>query len=308
LNCIPNGHDLQNIQYARSLLTKLELDALGIKVLSRRQEWQADLNRKRDFLDQVTERIKDLEEIGPEDDDESSDGEDILSTIIPTPSESMDSRSTGMPLEEPEEPPAVSAERGSSGTMPGNLEAIAQPSPPYNEKQEESRAAPEATPTPISEKQETTTTSQTLRSRRQAESNEGRHREDEKDAAQTTGSAALFGDRAVSQTATTEAILDTQRAEQDSLSESILRLATDLKESSRAFAGLLEEDHDVVNAAGKGLDRNEAGLDVAARRMGALRKITEGEGWWGRLMLYAWIYGLMVALVLLVFVLPKLRF
>jgi len=36
--------------------------------------------------------------------------------------------------------------------------------------------------------------------------------------------------------------------------------------------------------------------------------MTEGKGWWGRMILYAWVYGLMLSLVLLVFVMPKLRF
>ncbi len=110
-----------------------------------------------------------------------------------------------------------------------------------------------------------------------------------KDTAEST-SSALFGDRkdkAISQTTMTEAILDTQRAEQDFLSESILKMARDLKHSSNAFANALEEDKDVVNAAGKGLDKNETGLDAASRRMGTLRKMTEGRGWWGRIMLYA---------------------
>jgi hypothetical protein len=42
--------------------------------------------------------------------------------------------------------------------------------------------------------------------------------------------------------------------------------------------------------------------------MGMLQRMTEGEGWWGRMKLYAFVYGLMVVLVLVVFVLPKLRF
>ena len=109
-------------------------------------------------------------------------------------------------------------------------------------------------------------------------------------------------------TATAEAILDLQRAEQDKLTESMVSMAKALKASTNAFSSALREDQDVLAGAGRGLDRNERGLETVAGRMGTLRRLTEGEGWWGRLMLYAWIAGLAVFAVLLVFVLPKLRF
>lgn len=43
----------------------MEQDALGVKILSRRQELQTDLSRKRELLEQVKERLKDLEEVSP---------------------------------------------------------------------------------------------------------------------------------------------------------------------------------------------------------------------------------------------------
>ena len=45
------------------MLTRLEQDAVGIKIHARRQEVQADLNRKRETLDDVAERLRDLEEV-----------------------------------------------------------------------------------------------------------------------------------------------------------------------------------------------------------------------------------------------------
>jgi len=42
--------------------------------------------------------------------------------------------------------------------------------------------------------------------------------------------------------------------------------------------------------------------------MGMLRKMSEGQGWWGRIKLYAFIFGLWVVCFLVVFVGPKLRF
>ena len=50
------------------------------------------------------------------------------------------------------------------------------------------------------------------------------------------------------------------------------------------------------------------GMEAAGNRMGALRRMTEGKGWWGRIRLYAIIAALWVAAFLLVFVGPKLRF
>lgn len=150
----------------------------------------------------------------------------------------------------------------------------------------------------------TTTTTSTLRARGPPPIAE------QTDSGKTT-STLLLGDRrpdAAPALSTTEAILDHQRREQDALSESILRIASDLKASSLSFSETLEQDRDVVARAGQGLDRNERGLEAAARRMGALRRVTEGQGWWGRLMLYAWIYGLMLVLMVVVFGLPKLRF
>jgi hypothetical protein len=49
-------------------------------------------------------------------------------------------------------------------------------------------------------------------------------------------------------------------------------------------------------------------MEAAGKRMGLLKRMSEGKGWWGRIMLYAWIGGLWVVAILLVFVGPKLRF
>jgi hypothetical protein len=109
-------------------------------------------------------------------------------------------------------------------------------------------------------------------------------------------------------TATSEALLSHNRTEQENLTQSLLSMASALKESSRAFATSLEEEKTVLDSATKGLDKNELGLEAASRRMGYLRTMTEGRGWWGRMLMYAWIFGLMVIAILIVFVMPKLRF
>ncbi|RYP15214.1 hypothetical protein DL765_005853 [Monosporascus sp. GIB2] len=298
-----------NLEYARSLLTRLEQDALAIKVHARRQEAQADLNRKRDVFEQLTERLRELEDLSIDTDDDSSEGEDLLGGgTIQTPSESLDSRSADNASEDRREDGreggereaadkrTVGAEQGTrSDTAPGSID------PPIRTQ------SPPSTIPPEPQAAETTTTSQNLRSRGAASASQPAVTTA---AGTTSARRELFGDRKApaTTTATTEAILDHHRAEQDRLTESLVRMATALKQSSRAFATSLEDERAVLDAAGEGLARGETGLEAATRRMGALRRMSEGRGWWGRMMLYAWIFGLAVLAVLIVFVLPKLRF
>jgi hypothetical protein len=97
-------------------------------------------------------------------------------------------------------------------------------------------------------------------------------------------------------------------AEQETLTTSLLSLASQLKSSSLAFQTSLESEKSTLSRATEGLDRNTSGMEAAGKRMGVLRKMSEGRGLFGRLMLYAWIGALLVAAILLVFVGPKLRF
>ncbi|KAK5653094.1 hypothetical protein OQA88_9192 [Cercophora sp. LCS_1] len=286
-----------NIRYAQSLLTKLEQEAaLTIKIHTRRQELQTDLVQKREILEQISDRITNLSEIASastnDSDDASSSEEDILADIIATPSESLNSSTRS--------PDVVPQESVDDTTQPSPI--ASQPPPlPVPKPQRKSSVSEKPAPSPQPTDTETKT-EQTLRSRRPEPVSE-------KPTATTT--SALFGDRTttdVSATATTEAILDNQRAEQDLLSESILKLASDLKASSQAFQASLDEDKEVVDRAGQGMNKTGQGMDAVTKRMGTLQRMTEGEGWWGRMILYAEVYGLMVVLVLIVFVLPKLRF
>ena len=89
---------------------------------------------------------------------------------------------------------------------------------------------------------------------------------------------------------------------------SMVQLATELKQRMRGFQTSLESDKGLVDQALEALDKNVTGMDVASKRIGMLRRMSEGQGWWGRIMLYAWIFGLWVVAILLVFVGPKLRF
>jgi hypothetical protein len=109
-------------------------------------------------------------------------------------------------------------------------------------------------------------------------------------------------------TATTETLLTHNRTEQESLTNSLLNMAKALKSSSHSFATALEDEKGILSRATAGLDKGEQGMEAAQRRMGFLRTYTEGKGWWGRMLMYAWIAGLMVSALVIVFVLPKLRF
>ncbi|KAI0180923.1 hypothetical protein GGR52DRAFT_583365 [Hypoxylon sp. FL1284] len=294
-----------NIDYARSLLTKLEQDALAIKVHSRRQETQADLNSKREVLEQVTERFRELEELSVDsDDDDSDDGEDLLGDIIVTPSESAESDQRGGP-EDRREDQDDEADDGEIEADESTLipEPSTQPEPAATEPPPQQTAG--------------TSTSQTLRPRAGAPSQPLASAERGETSALRT---QLFGARgtdpaaaaatttSLGASATAEAIMDHHRTEQDQLAASMAGMARALKDSSRRFASSLREDTDVLAAAGAGVERSEQGLRGVAGRLGALGRLAEGQGWWGRVLLYAWIAGLAVAAVLVVFVMPKLRF
>lgn len=292
----------QNIDYARTLLTRMEQDSFSIKVLTRRQDTQANLNKKRELLDHITDRMKDLEEMSTHADDEdtSSEGDDILNEIIMTPSESVHSRSTDLPTQ------------GTAEDQEGDEEQARNPWQAQQPAQEEREKIVDTLDEVISEKPGAVT-SQNLRPRgKQPVSSDPEKQPQDIDTAQTTGvtTSLLFGNRSkeVSEAATAEAILDHQRKEQEVVTEDLLRMASQLKLSSQRFGEALQEDTEVLDQAKDGLNKNELSLEAAARRMGAITRMTEGKGWWGRIMLYAWIYGLMVILVLIVFVLPKLRF
>ena len=95
---------------------------------------------------------------------------------------------------------------------------------------------------------------------------------------------------------------------QSDLTQSLLSLATTLKDSSRAFSDAIGADTLALRNATDSLDKNTGSMETASKNMGLLKRMSEGKGWWGRMMLYAWIGGLWVVAILLVFVGPKIRF
>ncbi|KAF1849513.1 uncharacterized protein K460DRAFT_385304 [Cucurbitaria berberidis CBS 394.84] len=140
-----------------------------------------------------------------------------------------------------------------------------------------------------------------------------RGKAEEAQGAQTASGNSLFPSRPTTTTgdpslAHTEGRLSHDRSEQESLTTSLLEMAKQLKQQSINFGNTLEGDKGVLDRAVSGLDKNTMGMDAASKRMGTLRRMTEGKGWWARLKLYGMIAGLWLIAFLIVFVGPKIRF
>ena len=134
--------------------------------------------------------------------------------------------------------------------------------------------------------------------------------------AQTASGNSLFAGKSPSTTTTTgdpnlaqtDAVLSHNRTEQDSLTDSLVEMAKQLRQEAVNFGQTLESDKNVLNRALSGLDQNQLGMDAASQRMGTLRRMTEGRGFFDRLKLYALIFGLWIVAFMIVFVGPKIRF
>lgn len=97
-------------------------------------------------------------------------------------------------------------------------------------------------------------------------------------------------------------------ATHESITADLLSMAAQLKQQSMAFQFSLGQDKNFVERAVEGLEGNMDAMGVASRGMKTLQRMSEEEGWLGRLKLQLMIAGLWMVAVLLVFVGPKLRF
>ncbi|CCE26695.1 uncharacterized protein CPUR_00164 [Claviceps purpurea 20.1] len=281
-----------NLDHARSVLTTLEQVALRITAPQKRAETQALLNSNRDRLETLLDRLQDLRQIS-NDENDGSDDEDLLTGMMQTPSESIQSLSS----DTNDEPQTIHTPSRSDSR---------EPTPTH----ESPRLLDSSLMAGTSPSMPATLTTQELRSRSSAQDPTTASTET---LSHSSARAALFANRRGpaeprTSTVTAEAILDQQSAEHDALSESILKMASALKKSSLKFSSTLDADKELLGKAGEGISKTEQSMEKARGRMGALRRMTEGKGWWGRMMLFAWVYGLMVGLLLLVFLMPKLRF
>ncbi|KAK0516007.1 hypothetical protein JMJ35_002041 [Cladonia borealis] len=234
-----------NLEYARTLLLRLEHSSSSIKVPSKKHAAHTDLFAQRALIKRLTDRLHDLEAQG---DDEAllnppEDAEDILGE---------------------DDPPAAS--------------------PPPTTNPTDLNSPEPSTPLPA-----TSPPSSTLRNRH--------HPTKPTEQTEEVRSDITHAD-----------LLAQNDTETANLTTSLVTLAQALKASTHQFSESLLTDNEALNRATESLDKNATGMEAAGRRMGLLKRMSEGKGWWGRMMLYAWIGGLWVVAILVVFVMPKLRF
>ncbi|KAL4869802.1 hypothetical protein BDV12DRAFT_72746 [Aspergillus spectabilis] len=284
-----------NVEYARTTLQALERSLPRIKPVDRRHDLQSTLSRNRQTLKQlqnVLDEIQSEEEVrasshgddwNDDDDEDDADSEDLLGTPEwgSTTDEAAPEDDFSIPT--PAKGTHTTATTSTSTITPSST-AKASPSP--------TPTAPALAPTALRNRHHNTQPPPPSKA--------------------TSATGTSFHPSSPTNPTTsaeeTEKALTTDRAEQENLTSSLLSLATQLKSSSQAFQSSLEAEKSVLSRAAEGLDRTTGNLAAAEKRMGLLRRITEGKGWWGRMMLYAWIFALWVVAVLIVFVGPKLRF
>lgn len=106
---------------------------------------------------------------------------------------------------------------------------------------------------------------------------------------------------------TENALLASSREHED-ITTSLVSMAAQLKQQARQFQFTLDQDKGLIDRALEGLDQNVSAMGLASKGMKTLQRMSEEQGWWGRMKLHALIFGLWTAAILLVFVGPKLRF
>ncbi|GAB1732534.1 hypothetical protein NU195Hw_g6168t1 [Hortaea werneckii] len=280
-----------NLEHARTLLLTLEKQSATIRTQSQRQQVQTALQQKRDLIKRLNGKLQELEQSAHGDDggsdtdsdiDDGDESQDLLKQYAPARHDAYGGIDRGesqppAPQSPPSQPPQSSS--------PSSSASAASPPPPLQ---------PE------------------LRSR---------HRplqaSDNRNAASTTARDHLFANRSSSnpsqQTtqpsdlASHELNMSHNRHEQDTLTSSMLSLAQALKQSAQQMGVSIESEKDIMKRAEGGLDKSAQGMEAAERRMGMLRRMSEGQGWWGRVKLYGFIFALWVGCFLVVFLGPKLR-
>ncbi|KAJ5618901.1 hypothetical protein N7510_002885 [Penicillium lagena] len=286
----------KNVDYARTLLAQLERSLPQLKPPARRHEAQSEIARDRALLKRI-QSVLDEAEYRAEDEDEDEEEWGTLFSKPMTEEVVSSMPSTGQP-----ERVQIHNQRGGD-----NDEDI-------KEEVESTRDVPAADTTILPTTTSTTTAPPTATT---PPTSTLRHRYNTHEPPSTTAAKAKATGTSASSSpaapspdklATAEQELSSARLEQEDLTSSLLSLAGQLKASSQSFQTTLESEKSVLDRAVQGIDKTSTTMEAAGKRMGMLRRMTEGKGWWGRMMLYAWIFGLWVLAVLIVFVGPKLRF
>ncbi|KIV83927.1 hypothetical protein PV11_05910 [Exophiala sideris] len=106
---------------------------------------------------------------------------------------------------------------------------------------------------------------------------------------------------------TERTLLDSSR-EQEDITVKLVDMAVRLKQQSKNMQFSLEQDKTFLGRATQAMEVSVSSMEAASKNMQFLKRMSEEEGLFGRLKLYAIIFGMWVAAFLLVFVCPKLRF
>lgn len=272
---------LHNIEYARTLLLQLERSAQGIKVQRVKKETFRDLAEKRTLIKRLRSRVEELGREGnvlSEDQWAANGTNETLEDILERP-----------PLKEDFDLPTKNRDAEQTGQ---NLISS------MTEEESPSRQRAPSTTTPEVNPTSTATDKDILFGTRRRGKGPSSETPD-------TSTATSSG---FSNLDTTERILLSDSRTHEELTTSLVSMAVQLKQQARAFQGALDLDKGLLDRALEGLDKNVAGMAAAGQRMQFLRKMSEGQGWFGRMKLYAMIMGMWVLAILLVFVGPKLRF
>ncbi|KAI9720288.1 MAG: hypothetical protein M1828_005751 [Chrysothrix sp. TS-e1954] len=262
-----------NLEYARSLLLRLEQGSPRGKVQSIRR---ADLLSKRAMVRKLQIRLDELGKAGDmvHYDDSSascSSDEDILATYAPARADV----SSGI-----EHIARDSRQQGSS-TTPTGAEQVA--------------------------------AAATLVSSLRARGTKGQDAPTSMATGSSTRQAAGLpwsqrSSNAASDKNTTAQVLESHETEQTMLTDSLLTLASALKASTMSFSDNVTASNPLVDRTSQALDKNVGGMEQTSQNLGMLRRMTEGRGWWSRLGLWAKVGVLWSVMLLVMFVMPKLRF
>ncbi|KAJ5091534.1 hypothetical protein NUU61_006404 [Penicillium alfredii] len=299
----------KNVEYARTLLTQLERSLPQLKPLDRKHEAQTEIARDRQLLKRMQSLLEEADSRGAEpelDDEDEDDGDGEWRELLARPI-AKEKVMSGSPTTQQDQKSRAHIGDDIKGSEASGTRDVDTTASTTTTTTTPSTTTTTTTPTATATATSTaTTTSSTLRNR---------HTPHDQPTPNPTATTTATGSNTSStphepntKLGSTEQALSTQRLEQEDLTSSLLSLASQLKASSHSFQSTLDGEKSVLDRAVHGIDRTSATMEAAGQRMGMLRRMTEGKGWWGRMMLYGWIFGLWVVAVLIVFLGPKLRF
>ena len=263
---------LHNIEGARSLLIQLERTAQGIQGQRGRQVVLKELAEKRALIRRLRGRV-----------------EEISREVEGTRGEAWQTQQVGSTADEGETLYDVLLQQRAQRTAKESADTATEAA---QEQDSESRTEQDVPSHTEKDRDNLFTTSSTIRRR-------DTHSKSSTKQASTAQSAGISSH---------EKSMHNSAREQETLTTSLVSLATQLKQQARAFQFSLDQDKTLLSRAVEGLDRNISGLEAASKNMQFLKRMSEGEGWLGRMKLYAIIAAMWVGAIMLVFVGPKLRF